>query len=236
MRERRDRLRRLDVSAMTPERLQHIKDQYERWGEAALERACSELIDHIDALTAEPSRVEDTEVAEVINALLQPGEYGSEPPTFDVKVANLLSRIAAAKASAEADRDAEKAGAETLDIAAMDANDKLGKLAALVIDMQVASPYGQKVKAYARYCMNSGPDPLREAYPHEQEGSISAPLIARAETAEAKLRDARGLAEAARVIVNSTSKLNRHGIPDTDMETIQLGKIRALSRALSNPE
>ena len=147
-----------------------------------------------------------------------------------------IRRLAAAKASAEADRDAEKAGAETLDIAAMDANDKLGKLAALVIDMQVASPYGQKVKAYARYCMNSGPDPLREAYPHEQEGSISAPLIARAETAEAKLRDARGLAEAARVIVNSTSKLNRHGIPDTDMETIQLGKIRALSRALSNPE
>lgn len=60
-----------------------------------------------------------------------------------------------------------------LDESSMDANDKLAQLAALVIDLKVASPYGQKVKAFARYCMNEGPDPLQQTYAHEQEGSES---------------------------------------------------------------
>lgn len=38
---------------MSEARLQHIKDQYERWGEAALERACGELLFESDALRAE---------------------------------------------------------------------------------------------------------------------------------------------------------------------------------------
>lgn len=177
-------------------------------------------------LTAEPSRVEDTEVEKAIYALqlYVPGEL-ADYTISGVEIADLIRRLAAAKASAERERDAEKAGAETLDIAAMDANDKLGKLAALVIDMQVASPYGQKVKADARHCMNSGPDPLRETYPHEQEGSISAPLIARAETAEAKLREARGLALADAV-----------KIIETKWTGPNVYEVTTAIRALSNPE
>lgn len=55
----------------------------------------------------------------------------------------------------------------------------------------------------------------------------------RALAAEAK--SAR-LVEAARAVVISTSKLDRHGIPDTDMEPVMLGKLRALSAALTLPE
>ena len=68
---------------------------------------------------------------------------------------------------------AERAGAETLDIEAMDALDKLSILSTLVLDMNLATPYGLKVKAYARYCLGQGLDPLREVLHHEQEGSES---------------------------------------------------------------
>lgn len=43
---------------ITPERLRHIKDQYERWGEAALERACGELLAEIDRLRERAERAE----------------------------------------------------------------------------------------------------------------------------------------------------------------------------------
>lgn len=41
---------------MTAERLKHIRDNYQRLGEAALERHCGELLAHIDALTARAER------------------------------------------------------------------------------------------------------------------------------------------------------------------------------------
>lgn len=51
--------------------------------------------------------------------------------------------------------------------------------------------------------------------------------------AKAQLREAREALEAARLVAISTSKIDRRGIPDTDMEPIQLGKLRALSAALA---
>jgi hypothetical protein len=38
------------MTKLEDKRLQHIRDQYQRMGEAALERACGELLAHIDAL------------------------------------------------------------------------------------------------------------------------------------------------------------------------------------------
>ena len=60
---------------MTPERLQHIKNEYERWGEAALERACGELLDEVDRLTSALSGLEGVrakaleEAAKVVEAV-----------------------------------------------------------------------------------------------------------------------------------------------------------------------
>lgn len=68
----------------------------------------------------------------------------------------------------------EQAGAETLDEVGMYANDKLSKLVALILDLKTGTPYGEKVKSYARFCLGQGLDPLREVRPFEQEGSLSA--------------------------------------------------------------
>ncbi len=67
----------------------------------------------------------------------------------------------------------ERRGAETIDADCADASDRLARLAALVSDLAVGTPYGHKVKAYGRFCLGQGPDPLLEVLPHEQEGSES---------------------------------------------------------------
>lgn len=47
---------------MSAERLKHIRDNYQRLGEAALERHCGELLAHIDALTARIAELEQRHV------------------------------------------------------------------------------------------------------------------------------------------------------------------------------
>ena len=73
------------------------------------------------------------------------------------------------------ERDEAICAAEILDEAGMDANDKLAKLCALIENLNVGTPYGSVVKAYARFCLNKGADPFVEGLTQsDTEGSAQA--------------------------------------------------------------
>jgi hypothetical protein len=69
------------------------------------------------------------------------------------EIANEISDLQARLRIAEKRAEDAEAGAEILDTEGMDANDKLCKLAALILQCDMGTPQGQRAKDYARYCL-----------------------------------------------------------------------------------
>lgn len=76
---------------MTAERLKHIRENYQRLGEAALERHCGDLLAHIDAITARVAELERER-----ESWLEACEAG-----YASKIARAEARAQAAEAKSE---------------------------------------------------------------------------------------------------------------------------------------
>lgn len=107
-----------DPKRMSPERLAFTRAglvEPTPYSDSSAREEIGALLAHIDALTAEPSRVEDTEVERIVGRLLTLAEdctidgLGFDPKSATSKndhkalkgAADLIRRLAAAKASAE---------------------------------------------------------------------------------------------------------------------------------------
>lgn len=92
---------------MSAERLRHIKDHYERWGEAALERTCGELLAEIDRRGA---ALDDGELFKNIQRVLDEHSAWIARPSNDVtKAIAIVAGIWGSRYAEAAERQRDEA-------------------------------------------------------------------------------------------------------------------------------
>ncbi len=130
---------------MSAERLRHIKDHYERWGEAALERTCGELLAEIDRRGA---ALDDGELFKNIQRVLDEHSAWIARPSNDVtKAIAIVAGIWGSRYAEAAERQRDEALA-ALEKARADALEEAAK---------IVGPKGERpCDCDSCYCGNHG--------------------------------------------------------------------------------